>query len=170
MVMQETLRARGAMGRGRQAAVAALGLAMLAGCAGPGGGPGGGTAIGGLGGAAAGGLLAAALGGKATGIAAGTIIGGLLGAGIGSALDTNSQRAMNQSVHRSLESTPSGTASSWTNPDNGNTGTITPVRTFQNSQGAYCREFQQTVSIGGREERAYGTACRQPDGSWKVVS
>jgi surface antigen len=37
-------------------------------------------------------------------------------------------------------------------------------------QGAYCREFQQTVSIGGREERAYGTACRQPDGSWKVVS
>jgi surface antigen len=168
--MQQSRRVIGAVGRGRQAAVAGLALAVLAACASPSGGPGGGTAIGGLGGAAAGGLLAAALGGKATGIAAGTIIGGLLGAGIGSALDTNSQRHMNQTVQRSLESTPSGTASSWTNPDNGNTGTVTPVRTFQNSQGAYCREFQQTVSIGGREERAYGTACRQPDGSWRVVS
>jgi surface antigen len=156
--------------RGRQMAVMGLVLAVLAGCAGPGGGPGGGTAIGGLGGAAAGGLLAAALGGKPAGIAAGTIIGGLLGAGIGSALDTNSQRSMNQTVQRSLESTPAGTASTWSNPDNGNTGTVTPVRTYQNSQGAYCREFQQTVNIGGREERAYGTACRQPDGSWKVVS
>jgi surface antigen len=153
----------------RHTAVAAL-LLVLVGCAGPGGGPGGGTAIGGLGGAAAGGLLGAALGGGATGIAAGTIIGGLLGAGIGSALDTNSQRAMNQTVQRSLESTPSGTASSWRNPDNGNNGSVTPVRTFQNSQGSYCREFQQTVTIGGREERSFGTACRQADGSWRIVS
>jgi len=22
--------------------------------------------------------------------------------------------------------------------------------------------------IGGKNEKAYGTACRQPDGSWKV--
>ena len=169
--MQRTLRVTGAVGRGRQATVVVgLVLAMLAGCASPSGGPGGGTAIGGLGGAAAGGLLGAALGGNATGIAAGVLIGGLLGAGIGSALDSNSQRHMNQTVQRSLETTPSGTASSWTNPDNGNRGTVTPTRTFQNAQGAYCREFQQTVSIGGREERAYGTACRQPDGSWKVVS
>jgi surface antigen len=36
--------------------------------------------------------------------------------------------------------------------------------------GAYCREFQQTVTIGGKTESAYGTACRQPDGTWKVVS
>jgi surface antigen len=153
----------------RPAAIAAL-LVMLAGCAGPGGGPGGGTAIGGLGGAAAGGLLGAALGGKASGIAAGTIIGGLVGAGVGSVLDTNSQRARSQTVQRSLESAPAGTSSSWTNPDNGNSGTVTPVRTYQNPQGAYCREFQQTVTIGGREERSYGTACRQPDGSWKIVS
>jgi surface antigen len=154
--------------RGRHGALAA-GLVMLAGCASPGGGPGGGTAIGGLGGAAAGGLLGAALGGKAAGIAAGTIIGGLVGAGAGSLLDTNSERVRNQTVQRSLESVPAGTASSWTNPDSRTNGSVTPVRTFQNSQGAYCREFQQTVTIGGREERSYGTACRQPDGSWKIV-
>ena len=33
----------------------------------------------------------------------------------------------------------------------------------------YCREFQRKVAIGERPERAYGVACQQPDGSWKVV-
>jgi hypothetical protein len=33
----------------------------------------------------------------------------------------------------------------------------------------YCREFQTTVVIDGRPERAFGTACLQPDGSWAVV-
>jgi len=26
------------------------------------------------------------------------------------------------------------------------------------------------VIVGGQEEQAYGTACRQPDGSWKIVA
>jgi surface antigen len=26
------------------------------------------------------------------------------------------------------------------------------------------------VTIVGKTERAYGTACRQPDGSWKIVN
>ena len=35
--------------------------------------------------------------------------------------------------------------------------------------GAYCREFQTSALIGGRMEPMYGTACQQPDGSWRVV-
>ena len=35
------------------------------------------------------------------------------------------------------------------------------------SKGEQCREFQRTVTIGGKTETAYGTACRQPNGSWK---
>ena len=27
---------------------------------------------------------------------------------------------------------------------------------------------KNNVTIGGKDEKAYGTACRQPDGSWKV--
>jgi hypothetical protein len=34
----------------------------------------------------------------------------------------------------------------------------------------YCREYTKTVSIGGKAERAYGTACQQPDGSWEIQS
>ncbi len=34
----------------------------------------------------------------------------------------------------------------------------------------YCREYIRTVTIGGRTQQAYGTACLQPDGAWKIVS
>ena len=33
-----------------------------------------------------------------------------------------------------------------------------------------CREFQETIMIDGKPQRAYGTACRQPDGTWKKVA
>lgn len=32
-----------------------------------------------------------------------------------------------------------------------------------------CREFDTVVTIAGRPQQAFGTACLQPDGSWKVV-
>jgi len=32
-----------------------------------------------------------------------------------------------------------------------------------------CREYQSTVVIAGRPQPAYGTACRQEDGSWRIV-
>ena len=141
----------------------------LAGCQ-AGGGIGPDTAIGGLGGAAAGGLLGAAAGGGGTGIAAGTILGGLLGAGIGHALDLHSQRVQAETVHRSLETAPSGTVTTWANPDNGTQGTVTPLRTYQNPAGNYCREFEQTVTIDGRPQQSHGTACQQPDGTWRIVN
>ena len=34
--------------------------------------------------------------------------------------------------------------------------------------GQTCREFDTPVMINGREQQAHGTACLQPDGSWKV--
>jgi surface antigen len=128
------------------------------------------TAVGGLGGAAAGGLLGGALGGGAKGIAAGAILGGLLGAAIGDQLDAADRRAASQNAHHALETVPTGTASTWRNPDSGHSGTFTPVRTYQNASGTYCREYQQTIMIGGQAHQSYGTACRQPDGQWKIVN
>jgi surface antigen len=128
------------------------------------------TTIGGLGGAAAGGLLAAALGGKGTGIAAGTILGGLLGGAIGDRLDTADREKASAAAAQALESVPSGQSVTWRNPDSGNTGVVTPVRTYQIATGQYCREYTQTINIGGERHQSYGTACRQPDGTWKIVS
>jgi surface antigen len=47
---------------------------------------------------------------------------------------------------------------------------VVPTETYQVDDGHYCREYQTTVVIGGRTERAYGTACRQPDGQWQKVA
>ena len=128
------------------------------------------TAVGGLGGAAAGGLLAAALGGEGTAIAAGTILGGLLGGAIGDRLDAADRQRASAAAAQALESVPSGQSVAWRNPDSGNTGAVTPVRTYQTSSGEYCREYTQTITIGGERHQSYGTACRQPDGTWRIVS
>lgn len=53
----------------------------------------------------------------------------------------------------------------------GNTrGSVTATREGTSTTGRYCREFLQEVIVGGKKEQAYGTACRQPDGSWEVIS
>jgi surface antigen len=127
------------------------------------------TAIGGLGGAAVGGLIAAAAGGGGTAIAASVIGGALLGGLAGNLLDSRDKRMAAESAQRALETAPSGQPVAWKNPDSGHSGTVTPTRTYQ-SGNTYCREYQQTVTIDGKPERSYGTACRQPDGSWKIQS
>lgn len=128
------------------------------------------TAIGGFGGAATGGLIAAAAGGGGAGIAAGVIGGALLGGLVGNMLDSRDKEMQAKAASQALEKAPSGQPVVWQNPDNGHAGTVTPTRTYQTAQGTYCREYQQTVTIDGKKENSYGTACRQPDGSWKIVN
>lgn len=48
-------------------------------------------------------------------------------------------------------------------------GSVTPVWEGRSDTGQYCREFQQEVTIGGKTEQAWGTACLRPDGSWEIV-
>ena len=44
-----------------------------------------------------------------------------------------------------------------------------PAPALTPEQEAYCREIIiEDVVIGGVEQQAYGTACREPDGSWKI--
>jgi surface antigen len=127
------------------------------------------TAVGGFGGAAVGGLIAAAAGGGGAGIAAGVLGGALVGGLVGNMLDTRDKRLAAETANKALETAPSGKAVAWKNPDSGHAGTVTPVRTYQ-SGATYCREYHQTVTIGGKDERSNGTASRQPDGSWKIQS
>jgi surface antigen len=79
------------------------------------------------------------------------------------------QQAMSDTVQYALENNKSNESSDWMSPDTGNSGGVTPVRTFADAQGQPCREFISTIVIGGRQEQGYGTACRQPDGTWQIV-
>lgn len=146
-----------------------LAAALLGGCANDmGQKQGAGTLLGGIGGAVAGAQF-----GKGSGQLAATALGTLLGAYAGSELGKSLDRA-DQMAASQAQSTayaaPVGQTIRWNNPQSGNYGTYTPVRDgYDQSSGSYCREYQTTVTVGGRTENAFGTACRQPDGSWKVV-
>lgn len=48
-------------------------------------------------------------------------------------------------------------------------GSVVTTKEGTNKSGLTCREFQQTITIGGETEQAYGTACLQADGAWKIV-
>ena len=127
------------------------------------------TAVGGLGGATVGGLLSAGLGASPAAIAGSVILGGLLGGAIGDRMDAADKRRANEAAAHALETAPAGQTVAWKNPDNNHSGTFTPTRTYQVANGQYCREYQQTITIDGQPHQAYGTACRQSDGSWKVI-
>ncbi len=124
------------------------------------------------GGAILGGLAGSTIGkgsGQLWATGAGVLLGGLLGSEIGSSLDRADQAYAQQANQRAYTA-PVGETIRWNNPDSGNYGTITPVRDGRTQSGGYCREYQQTIYVGGKQQSGYGTACQQPDGSWKVVS
>lgn len=126
-----------------------------------------GTLLGAIGGALIGSELS---GDSGIGIALGSLAGAYAGREIGSQLDEADQLKMRQTAQSALETGVSGKAAQWHNPDSGNSGSITPQPSFTNTDGQYCREYQQSVTIAGKPETAYGTACRQPDGSWKIIN
>ena len=88
---------------------------------------------------------------------------------IGRFLDRTDRQAMERTIQHTLETVPSGTTKSWRNPNSGNEGSVTPTETYQRADGTYCRKFIQTVTVAGGTRAAYGTACRQADGVWKIV-
>ena len=126
------------------------------------------TTMGGMLGAASGGLIAAAAGGGPAGILGGVLLGGLVGGAVGNALDQKDKEMAAQAAQRAFENSRTGESSAWRNPDSGNSGSVTPTRTYQAPSGQHCREYQHDIVIGGEVHKSYGTACRQPDGSWKI--
>ncbi|MBK1699071.1 RT0821/Lpp0805 family surface protein [Rhodovibrio salinarum] len=132
----------------------------------------GGELAGGAGGAVLGGLAGSQIGGgtgKLIATGAGAVIGALVGSEVGRRLSEGDEERLTQTTQDSLENNQTGQTSSWDNPDTGHRGTVTPTETYKTDSGRYCREFQHTIYVDGEAKDAYGTACRQPDGSWKIV-
>jgi surface antigen len=107
--------------------------------------------------------------GKGTGrlvaVAGGTILGVLAGGAIGQSMDEVDQNCIGQA----LEHANDGRSIMWRDPANSQQYTVSPVQTFQADDGRYCREYTATAVIAGHRQQTYGTACRQPDGSWQIV-
>lgn len=120
-------------------------------------------------GAVAGGLLGSTIGqgrGQVLAIAAGTLAGAYIGGAIGKNMDETDRLKTQAAIERNK----TNQASTWHNPDTGATYTVKPKKTYQRANNQYCREYTMTADIAGKKQQTYGTACRQPDGSWKVQS
>ena len=129
--------------------------------------------IGGILGAVGGGLLGSKVGGgkgQLVAVGVGAVAGSMLGRSIGADLDELDRMKAAEVTQDSLEYGKTGTTSTWSNPDSGNSGTVTPVRTYQTADDQPCREYTSTVVIDGQTEEAVGTACREPDGTWRIIN
>ncbi|MDI1352023.1 MAG: RT0821/Lpp0805 family surface protein [bacterium] len=144
--------------------VASLSLSfVLVGCA-----PMNNEGVGTISGGVVGGLLGSQFGsgsGKVMAAAGGALLGAYLGGQIGKSMDRQDRMEM----QRALETAPTGRSVMWSNPDNGNRYTVQPVRTYYHQQQP-CREYITKAIIGGKSEQIHGKACRQGDGSWRVMN
>ena len=100
---------------------------------------------------------------------AGVLLGALVGSEIGLSLD-KADLAYAQQAQYNAHTAPVGETVTWNNPQSGHRGSYTPTRDGYSSSGRYCREYQQTIYVGGQQETAYGQACQQPDGSWQIAN
>lgn len=123
-------------------------------------------------GALAGGLAGSQIGegsGQLWATGAGVLLGALLGSSVGSSLD-KADMAYAQQASVQAHAAPIGQQVTWNNPQSGHSGYITPVRDGRDTAGRYCREYQQTIMVGGRKETGYGTACQSQNGDWEIMS
>jgi len=147
----------------KRVAVVALGATVaLSGC-----GPVNNEAVGmGVGGAL-GGVLGSTVG-KGSGKTAATIVGALAGAYLGGQVGKSMDETDRLKTQQAFETSRTGQAYSWQNPDTQSSYAVTPTRTFDGASGP-CRDYTMDAWIDGRKEVVNGTACRQPDGIWKTI-
>jgi surface antigen len=118
-------------------------------------------------GAIVGGILGHQVGGG-SGQTVATIVGTVAGAAIGGSIGRSMDETDRLKTAHALETVRTDVPTQWVNPDTGYEYTVTPTRTYEEETGP-CREYTVDAVIGGETQQIYGTACRQADGSWKVI-
>ena len=123
-------------------------------------------------GAGLGGLAGSFIGdgrGQLLAVGVGTLLGSLVGSEVGKSLDRADRLAMAQVQHEALENGKSGSKKTWRNPDSDNSGEIVVEPAYLRGSGKLCRKFRHTVMVAGEQQVAHGTACREPDGTWRLI-
>ena len=130
-----------------------------------------------------GGLVGGIIGhqfGKGSGNTAATIGGVILGGIVGNSIAKDACKDKrhdsyyyNNAYYDSFNDPDEDDRHEWNNPYTNNHGYVTAGESYEDgyedNEGP-CREFTQTVYIDGRQEMATGVACRQPNGTWRIVS
>ena len=106
--------------------------------------------------------------GRVAGSIIGAMNGGLVGGTVGTGLSAREKRSALEAEYRALEYTASGQKVPWRG-NAGHSGEVVAAQPYRvGSQD--CRQYTQTVVIGGVSSTARGTACRNADGSWTPLT
>jgi surface antigen len=97
-------------------------------------------------------------------------VAGVIGTQSAQTMDRADQVAASRTRQTALETGQPNQPLPWRNPDSGHSGTVVPGLYYQDADNHYCRDFQQTINVGGATQQGQGKACRQPDGTWKVLA
>jgi surface antigen len=103
-------------------------------------------------------------GGQLLAVGVGALAGAMIGGAIGKSMDDTDKMKMSHAI----ESNPVGQPAYWQNSNTGSSYTVTPTKNVSVDGNPYCREYRTNAMIAGKKQQMYGTACRQPDGTWKM--
>lgn len=134
-------------------------------------------------GAVTGGVIGAAIGsqiGDGDGQTAAIIGGAILGLFAGNAIGQSVDQANANCINQTMETVPDWQPVVWHDPVVHQTGradstepkryALTPTRTYTSPAGFICRDYVTTVTVNGQLSQSTGTACREPDGRWRIVA
>ena len=69
-------------------------------------------------------------------------------------------------MQQGLETARPHQSVAWINDRSGNSGAVTPIRTYLTDAGMYCRVYRETLKVGGEAGQIVNTGCRSEDGLW----
>lgn len=98
----------------------------------------------------------------------GTVAGVLIGAIVGNQIGRNMDNADANCTNQALERARDGQVVRWKNPDTGYRYAVTPYKTYQRSDGRYCRDYTAVVT-GSKTSKYRETACRSDKGVWEKM-
>ena len=89
---------------------------------------------------------------------------------LASKLQASDKYRAESTLQAALEKSVSGKDRSWRNPSSGASGTITPLKTWKNTSGDFCRSYRERIKLAdGRMISRRGVACRTADAVWKAA-
>jgi len=127
-----------------------------------------GTVLGGVTGALIGSQFGGGTG-RLVGVGVGAVLGAMVGSQIGKSMDQSDHDHYRLAAMQA-SSAPIDQPIQWNNPDTGHHGTVTAVNDGRDAYGNYCRRYRSTIWIDNHPQESTGTACQQPDGTWKIVN
>ncbi len=98
----------------------------------------------------------------------GTVEGGLMGADVGRSLSDADRKIALKAEYEALEYGRPGQPTEWRSRSGDVHGRI-EVGGVSKVNSLDCRGYTHNVYIGGRLRVVTGNACREPDGTWRIV-